>query len=494
MSKKPIAWNRLDNAAKIFPSNTTKRDTKVFRFSCELFEEIDPALLQEALDETIEYFPLYKCVLRKGVFWNYFEESRLKPVVTEEHRPVCSPLYDPNVRTLLFEVTYFHKRINFDVFHALTDGTGAMQFLKMLVSQYLRLRHPDKELPALDYDASPTQKSEDSFQKYYNPRDAKNPDKPKRIRACQLRGARLPEGRLGVIEGRLPVGQLLKIAHQYHTTLTVLVSAVLIDAIHKQLPPHDCKRPVVLAVPVNLRNYFDSETARNFFGVINVSYSFAERSGELRDIIEQVDRGFRDGLTRENLERIISGYTKIEKNAAVRIVPLPLKNFVLKQAGRMNLAESTSTVSNIGKTNIPEVLRPYIRLFSVICSTDRLQACLCSCADVLTVSFSTAFESTEVQKHFFRTFTAMGVPVEVVSNTCEDDAEIAKINPFKPQKADSCATPEEEARRMKKQAWQNKKDAKKAEKACRKQAKKEAKAVKKAARQEKKNTKKQKKQ
>ena len=34
-------WNKLDNAAKIFPPATDKYDTKVFRFACELFEDID---------------------------------------------------------------------------------------------------------------------------------------------------------------------------------------------------------------------------------------------------------------------------------------------------------------------------------------------------------------------------------------------------------------------------------------------------------------------
>ena len=35
------SWSRLDNAAKIFPPNSNKRDTKVFRFTCRLKEEIN---------------------------------------------------------------------------------------------------------------------------------------------------------------------------------------------------------------------------------------------------------------------------------------------------------------------------------------------------------------------------------------------------------------------------------------------------------------------
>ena len=33
-------WRRLDNAAKLFPAASSKRDTRVFRFYCELKEDI----------------------------------------------------------------------------------------------------------------------------------------------------------------------------------------------------------------------------------------------------------------------------------------------------------------------------------------------------------------------------------------------------------------------------------------------------------------------
>ena len=137
-------WRKLDNAAKIFPAVSDKRDERVFRFACELKEEVDPLLLQEALDESIKMFPMFLCVIRKGFFWNYMEERDIRPLVTEENMPPCSRIYVRDQRNLLFRVTYFQKRINFEVFHALTDGTGALQFLKTLVHIYLKLVHPDK--------------------------------------------------------------------------------------------------------------------------------------------------------------------------------------------------------------------------------------------------------------------------------------------------------------------------------------------------------------
>ena len=126
-------WSRLENAAKIFPSTTRK----VFSFTCELTEMVQEAPLQAALEETLEFFPFYRYSLRRGLFWYFYEESREKPVVRQEHLPPCSKLYHPDRHGLLFSVTYYRCRINLEVYHSLTDGTGALAFLRMLTIHYI---------------------------------------------------------------------------------------------------------------------------------------------------------------------------------------------------------------------------------------------------------------------------------------------------------------------------------------------------------------------
>ena len=117
-------WRKLDNAALAFPLVTDKNDTRVFRFYCELKEEIKEETLQKALDRTMEKYPLFRAVLRKGLFWFYLERRDIPAVVKEEAGAPCSGLYIPDKKTLLFRVSYYKNRINFEVFHALTDGTG----------------------------------------------------------------------------------------------------------------------------------------------------------------------------------------------------------------------------------------------------------------------------------------------------------------------------------------------------------------------------------
>ena len=161
-------WRKLDNAAQAFPAATGKKDTRVFRFYCQLKEDIQADLLQKALEETMEHYPVFSMVLRKGLFWFYLEQRDLPAKVEEEKRPPCSEIYVPDHKTLLFQVSYYKTRINFEVFHALTDGTGAMLFLKELVSNYLILRHPEETFSKVSEDMlTETDFEEDSFSQYY---------------------------------------------------------------------------------------------------------------------------------------------------------------------------------------------------------------------------------------------------------------------------------------------------------------------------------------
>ena len=227
MSRQSLKWSRLDNAAKIFPSTSSKQDPKVFRFACELCEPVDPEVLRRALGRTLEKFPPFRSVLRRGLFWYFLEQSDLVPEVSEESSPPCSPLYNPRRRGLLFAVTYYRCRINLEVYHALTDGSGALQFLRALVYDYLLLRHPDAfthSPSALDFDASRSEREDDSFRKHYVPERKGRGEKAPR--AYHMKGALLPGGRIRVVEGSLPVGAAAAKAKELGVSMTVFFTPI----------------------------------------------------------------------------------------------------------------------------------------------------------------------------------------------------------------------------------------------------------------------------
>ncbi len=414
--QKKKSWSRLDNAAKIFPSTIEKTDTRVFRFYCELTEEVKPKVLQSAVECTLETFPNFKMVMKKGIFWYYLEESDIVPKVTIENRAVCSPIYDDNKKDLLFNVTYYNNRINLEVYHVITDGTGALHFLQNIVSNYLVEAHKENfknNIPIVD-DATVTQRNSDSFQKYYA-RNKWNKAEPK-TKAYNLKLEKRDAECVQIIEGIVSTKQVIDISHTYGTTLTVYLTAIFIKAISKEMTVQQMKKPVVIMVPVNLRTYFPSETARNFFGMIGVSYDFSKYDDSLESIIRRVDESFKHELTKEQLIIRMNNFASLERNPFVKIVPRPIKNVVLRLSRHIKDLNETAVISNIGKVSMPEILDPYIDKFGVLISTLKIQLCMCSYKDNLQIGFTSAFLSTDIQKNFFRELSSQGVEIEIRTN------------------------------------------------------------------------------
>lgn len=423
--KKSLKWIRLDNAAKIFPSTSGKRDTKVFRFSCELFYDIDSIVLQKALNKTIDDFPSFQSILRRGLFWYYFEETDIKAIVTEEAKPPCSRIFYKNKKNLFFEVSYYRKRINLEVHHTLTDGTGAMEFLKELVYHYILMKYANDfkgEKPILNKDASLYQKEDDSFQKYYTKgKKELNTTKKKLKKAYKLKGMHYFENRIRVIEGVMPVKQVLQKAHEYDVTLSIFVAAVFIYSIGKELSMLNKRKPIVVAIPVNLRNFFPSESVRNFFSVFHITYDFSKQSDDFESVLRYVKQQFEIALEVENLKKRLNFLASYEHNFFMRAIPLFIKDFVLKMINKVSDAGITASVSNIGKVTMPTQLEKYIHLFDIFISTTKIQICFCSYGEHLVLSFTSPYVNTEIQKNFFRMFAQWEIPVEITVNPVNGD-------------------------------------------------------------------------
>ena len=423
---KRVDWARLDNASRIFPAVRSSKDTKVFRLSCELYEPVVPETLQQALQKTMEGFPLFRSVLRHGVFWYYLEQSEIEPLVTIESKPVCAPIYEGDRRSLLFRVFYFNKRISFEVFHALTDGTGAVAFMESLVYEYLLLRSGEEggKIPPFHAKAPVSKKMDDSFGKHFVGGGLlKRKGRPAGIRrynkACRLKGTKTEEKRTRLLEGSMPVSALLNLAHEYGTTLTVFIAAVLIQSICEELPLREKKRPVVLSIPIDLRHFFESVTARNFFSTMYAGYYCRDPKPDLPGIIAAVSEAFQKNLTEEQLTGQLDQLVALGQNPFLRVIPLPLKDFILRIAAQITERKITSALSNLGRIVMPPELTSSIRQFSVCISARRPQITMCSYENRAVISFTSPYRESDIQRNFFRFLSGKGIEIEIAANAGE---------------------------------------------------------------------------
>ena len=457
-------WYRLDNAAKMIPGTVRGANTRVFRIVCELNEEINPEFLQEALDEAMREFPYFNCILRKGLFWYYLDTapSKLKPRVTKDNLPPCAPIYVPGKRNLLFRISYFEKRVNLEMFHVLSDGTGAFMFLRRIIIDYLRLVHDIPKKDRADR-SSVNEKTSDDFNRYYT--SGKGTGQIKSLmskKSFQIKGVKDPSLWCHLLEGTLSTSKFMEAAHSYNTTAGVFITAVFIKAVLETMTFHDLKHPIMISVPVDLRQFFPSVTARNFWGAINISYQPNGMNDSLEDIIAFAAEAFKNQLSKEKITETMNSYSSIEKNVGIKMIPLFLKELGIGGVYYLTSQGTTATVSNIGKITMPDGLDGYVKQFSAFMASSNMQVTITTYKDNMCFGFCSPFEETDVILNFFRILSDKGLEVVIASNDCDpkDFEKKRKKDPKIQEKKEEKRKKTAEKRQIKEKRKEKKRDNK----------------------------------
>ena len=428
---KEAKWKRLDNAAKIFPALAAQEDSEVFRIACSLYEDVEPGLLQMAVDTAIEEHPAFTDTIRAGVFWYYLEDTGLRPTVHEETESPLQPLYDERNR-LLIDISYYKKRINFEIFHAIADGTGAMIFFRTILANYLLLAHPDElaDVHIERHDSTEREKAADGFTEYFEPAKGSSINfeflgsRTNKTKVYRFSECRAPDCRQLVTEGGMSVARIKKAAKAEGATITEFICALLIQSIHSSMHRQDYDKTISIAVPVNLRNYFSSNTMRNFFGMIEIRYSFAGKGPhELSDIILSVRKSFEQELTRENMVQKIASQVKMERHPIVRVCPLVLKDLIMVILQGVSMKRRTICLSNVGRIEMQPELTKYIDCFDIFNSSSKRQVCMCSFGDKMTITFSGILAEHDVERAFFRSLAKYDEDLTISTNYSSKEFE-----------------------------------------------------------------------
>ena len=436
-------WIRLDNASNIFLAAQNEIDTKVFRMTMEFTETIEPTLLQQALNHIYEEYPLFHSVLRRGVFWYYLEESDVIPRAQLEEETPMTAIYETVQRNHLFRVLYKENRVHLEVFHALTDGTGALWFFEDLLTEYVRLRYETNDEGV--YSISKREKAdlEDSFNRYFiekkdkrqfnrlvDPfiklyKDQKTAKKvvlypfeqstSKDIH--QIKGTLTPDNRPRIVNAQLDVKDTLKLAREMKVSLTIYLTAVYVLSVYKtSLSPKD-RTTISVSIPINLRQFFPSATVRNFFSTTTVEYTFIKgQEPILYDICQKLNVQFKSQLEKDAIEERLKRYVEFEKNPLARVILRPIKDFVLKMINKLNNRKITVAMSNLGSLNLPDQMSKHVKDFYFTTSVIRPQFCMISYKDKLNVTFCSPFVETDTYQYFIKYLTSQGLKASVDIN------------------------------------------------------------------------------
>lgn len=418
LSREPH-WERLDNTAHLFPVIASEQMSNVYRMSVTLHEPVEPEYLQQALDTVLPKFDGFRLRMRHGVFWHYLEENtKPAPKVREENEFPCRFIRPNRNNSYLFRVTYYKYRINLEVFHALADGMGGLNFLRELTYQYLRLAHPGlSDMTGEGLSGGTTLNREDSFLKNFK---RSSPKKYATKKAYLMKGEKLNPGEMGVMHAYMNIPELKKVCRGYGVTINEYLVAAYIWSIYTEyLHGMPSSAPIRIAVPVNLRPYFTSITTKNFFVMISAEFRPQKDSYTFEEVVSVVRESLRSQLTPEHLERVFSYNVSRQKSPFLKVLPLPLKHIGMRLVFNRSALANTSTVSNVGQITVDEAYRPYIDMFHVFMAISKGQyakGTVCSYGDTLVFSFSYSLRDVSLQRGFVRALANDGLHVEIESN------------------------------------------------------------------------------
>ncbi len=426
-SAKMLRWLRLDNAAKIYPAARSKNWSNVFRVSATLKEQIDPVIMKNALDVTIRRFPSISARLRRGLFWYYLEQLKEAPPISIEHSYPLIGMDKRQVRKCALRVIVYKNRLALELFHALTDGTGAMIFLKSLTAEYLQQAYgvhiPAEQgvLGRLEYPSS--EELEDSFQKYAGPVAASR----RESNAFHLPGTRCADGFLHLTCFRLNAREALDAAHRYGVSLTVFLTAALMQAMQDLQAAYGGnpkrRKAIKILIPVNLRNLFPSKSIRNFALYTTPEIDPKQGQYSFEEICKVIHHWIGVDVTPKRMAAKIATNVNSERLLAVRLLPLFIKNPIMKLVYQITgERKSCFCMSNLGNVKLPEEMMPYVERLDFILGPQATTPNNCgvlSYGDTLYINLIRSIEEPFLEQAFFRVLQEQGLEVCVESNRKE---------------------------------------------------------------------------
>ena len=423
MAKPDSRWYRLDSAGILYSALQREEYSAIYRFSAQMAQPVEPPALQRAILRIMPRFPSFAVRIRRGLFWYYLEPNPAPgPFLKEDVSDPCQPVRFREDDGWLVRFYYYRSRISIEVFHALSDGAGAMVFFRALLAEYLRQTGVDvpegEGIPSPGEPPRP-EELEDAYTRYAG----KHAFGLRRLpRAYANLGTPEPFYTFHVTMGFVPLDRVRERARHYGASITEYLSAVLIQVLlDKQKREHPRReRPVALAIPINLRGWFPSETVRNFITTVRPYIDPALGDYTFPEIVSQVRHFMKLHINRQELQAAFTGNVRFTRNVLLRAVPVALKNPIMALNYRMlGVRPYTCTYTNPGAFTVPPAMAEHIRGMEVIlgqATVPRAHCASISYGNTLEITFAGTQKETDTERDFFRFLVAEGIPVRVESN------------------------------------------------------------------------------
>ena len=221
---------------------------------------------------------------------------------------------------------------------------------------------------------------------------------------------------------------LFRSARKHGVSVNTFLASALFMAIQQlqleQEPIQHRRKPIRIMLPVNLRKLFPSTTLRNF--AMYFTPEILPKLGfyEFNEICNVIEHSKGIEVTPKRMSMRIAANVSSERMLAIRLMPLFIKNFVMKAVfDAVGERKACLSMSNLGKVQLPETMMAYVEHMDFILGIQATRHHNCGVItfkDKVRVNFIHNLMDPVLERHYHRVLQELGISTTVESNYQED--------------------------------------------------------------------------
>lgn len=389
-------WYPVDNVSFLYAVLKNKKRQNVFRFSCEIKDNIDKDYLQIALRETLKVYPKYHINLKTGAFGFYYETSDMDPLVVEETQPICHKLFY-NDKDLLYEVSYYNNRINLEVSHILSDAQEAKEFFRLLVNNYIKYYY-DEKYTIVDNSAIQLEHVSNNIVQTNNNITALA-NNYKNVYKYPVKKY-LSKTRFYEVHTNLD--QMIGLTEKYGVDLPTFLVSLMIFSILAELKIKDTNKRIKIELPIDLRTFSEANDSQNCFDIFYVDFNPAGNKLDFPSIIATVSEQLKAKAKDDSGEVRNHINVSFQKFISAKYRPLFIKKVGMSVIYKNVSRRRTAIYSNVGTLIFDDNVEAYIKNVSLLSSTSDMRFTLISNKNDLCIGISSVYKYNNVIANFIR--------------------------------------------------------------------------------------------
>ena len=405
---------------RVFLNMAGKESSQTVRLTLHLQDDVDGAILKEAVEATRQRYPYHQVRLctrgdEQGIAHYAFDDNPLPWVVTAGRQQVVLLSQTANHHLLAF--AWWDDCIALDWFYPLTDGTGAYCILRTLLYEYCRRRYDSTlnsaGIPVTGDDISEEETTDPlTLPRPDSIRPQPVPDKPKALNLFTDAVVPLHEDEREVIHIRVSEHELMERVRSCGATPASLFAVLLSRAVSRLHPDFSSGVPTI-SLAVNLRKATGTPLAHQpMVGSVTIPFR-EEMLG--RSLEEQVSDCRQWIALQNHRDNLLAYYYGMHDGMAQleQIPSLAMRHQLLTEAHQALRQHSTVSLSYVGRAAMGAAERYVREIQTEATSLHAILVEVSAAGGSFCISFMQMFAEDNYLNTFLNELSQQGIDYEI---------------------------------------------------------------------------------